>query len=375
MLSDGTNAFAWNARNQVATLNSVSLQYDGFGRRTKNLQNTSFLFDGANVAQELSGSTPTANLLSGGIDEIFSRADSTGAFTPLKDGLDSVIGLVDANGNILTSYTYDPFGNTTVAGAASANPSQYTGRENEGNGLYFYRARYYSPLLGRFISEDPLGVGGGDLNLYSYVFNSPTNLVDPSGLQGGNPISNWWGGVQRNGSFAWNWFWQTGSFPNATTQVLKIHGQTHDWQVYGPDAPQTQDMMNSPGMVWVQAVYLANDCKDRENIGFNTMAGYVLTTPFVTGDLSTLGSAAFQVGNFSTDIKQNPDGTITYTMYNKAGWTSLLGGANFGHGDHENDPFTDLPNIDANHGFGGNVRQKFTWTGSKPAACGVWGRK
>jgi len=84
MLSDGTNAFSWNARNQVATLNSVSLQYDGFGRRTKNLQNTSFLFDGANAVQELSGSTATANLISGGIDEIFTRTDSGGAFTPLE---------------------------------------------------------------------------------------------------------------------------------------------------------------------------------------------------------------------------------------------------------------------------------------------------
>src|SRR5215831_8801660 len=63
MLSDGTNTFTWNARNQVATLNNVNLQYDAFGRRTKNLQNTSFLFDGANAVQELSGSTATANLI------------------------------------------------------------------------------------------------------------------------------------------------------------------------------------------------------------------------------------------------------------------------------------------------------------------------
>src|ERR1041385_65902 len=51
MLSDGGNTFTWNARNQVATLNSVSLQYDGFGRRTKNLQSTSFLFDGAKIGR------------------------------------------------------------------------------------------------------------------------------------------------------------------------------------------------------------------------------------------------------------------------------------------------------------------------------------
>ena len=164
MLSDGSNVFTWNARDQVATLNSVGLQYDGFGRRTKNLQNTSFLFDGANAAQELSGSTVLANLLSGGVDEVFARADSSGTFTQLKDAMGSTIALVDSTGNIATIYAYDPFGGTVVSGAANSNVFQYTGRENEGNGLYFYRGRYYSPFLGRFISEDPLGLDGGDVN-------------------------------------------------------------------------------------------------------------------------------------------------------------------------------------------------------------------
>ena len=88
--------------------------------------------------QELSGSTATANLISGGIDEIFTRADSTGTYTPLQDALGSTIALVDAGGNLVTQYGYDPFGNTTVSGTTSSNAFQYTGRENEGNGLYFY---------------------------------------------------------------------------------------------------------------------------------------------------------------------------------------------------------------------------------------------
>ncbi len=181
MLSDGSNVFIWNARNQVATLNSVSLQYDGFGRRTKNLQNTSFLFDGANAVQELSGSTPTANLINGDIDEIFSRADSTGAFTPLQDALGSAIALVDSSGGLVTRYAYDSFGNTAVSGSASSNAFQYTGRQNEGNGLYFYRARYYYPFLGRFVSEDPIRFAGG-INHYSYTGDDPINFVDPSGM-------------------------------------------------------------------------------------------------------------------------------------------------------------------------------------------------
>jgi RHS repeat-associated protein len=197
MLSDGANAFTWNARNQVATLNSVSLQYDGFGRRTKNLQNTSFLFDGANAAQELSGSTPTANLINGGIDEIFTRADSGGLFTQLKDALSSTIGLVDASGNVMTAYAYDPFGRTTVSGAANSNGFQYTGRENEGNGLYYYRARYYSTLIGRFVNEDPKGFLAG-VNFYSYVGDNPISYSDPFGLDKGG------GGCPKvKGIFPW----------------------------------------------------------------------------------------------------------------------------------------------------------------------------
>ncbi len=185
MLSGGGNAFTWNARNQVATLNSVSLQYDAFGRRTKNAGGTSFLYNGANAVQELSGSTVTANLLGGGIDEVFSRADSSGSFTPLKDALGSAIALVDSSGNVQTAYSYDPFGNTSVTGTSNANEFQYTGRENEGNGLYYYRARYYSPVLQRFISQDPLGFAGSGPNLYSYASDTPSNLADAFGLSGG----------------------------------------------------------------------------------------------------------------------------------------------------------------------------------------------
>lgn len=133
------------------------------------------------------GAHPTANLLSGSVDEWFSRADSSATVTPLQDALGSTIALVDGTGSIASSYSYDPFGNTTASGTASGNPSQYTGRENEGNGLYFLRARYYSPVLGRFVNEDPLGFAGSGPNFYAYVFDSPTNLVDPFGLDG-----EWW---------------------------------------------------------------------------------------------------------------------------------------------------------------------------------------
>lgn len=179
MLSDGLNGFTWNARNQVASLNGAVLQYDALGRRVKNASGNSFLYDGANRVQELSGSTVTANLLTGGVDENFNRSDATGSFTPLTDALGSTIALVDSTGAIATSYSYDPFGNTLIFGQPNANPFQYTGRENEGNGLYYYRARFYSPVLGRFISEDPARFG---INFYAYAGNNPISMRDPFGL-------------------------------------------------------------------------------------------------------------------------------------------------------------------------------------------------
>jgi RHS repeat-associated protein len=109
--------------------------------------------------------------------------------SPLTDALGSVLGLTSSSGTIETQYTYDPYGNTTTTGTASANPSQYTGRESDGAGLYYYRARYYSPTYQRFISEDPIGFAGKDTNLYSYVTESPLDQKDPAGHW--NPSLPW----------------------------------------------------------------------------------------------------------------------------------------------------------------------------------------
>ena len=185
---DGTNTYVWDARNQLSSITgggAATFQYDTFGRRiskTVGGVTTGFLYDGYNVVQELSGSKPSASLLNGGIDEIFIRT-TTSANTFLSDGLGSSIGLTNTLGTVATQYTYEPFGNTSSSGSSSSNAFQYTGRENDGAGLYFYRARYYNPALQRFISQDPIGFSGGDTNLYAYGANSPTNLVDPSGKQ------------------------------------------------------------------------------------------------------------------------------------------------------------------------------------------------
>lgn len=149
--------------------------------------------DGVNPVQESSGATVLANTLSGlGIDEFFSRTDVPAATTShfFAGALGSALALADSTGSIQTEYTYEPFGKTTMTGVSNTNPFQYTGRENDGTGLYYYRGRYYHPILQRFTSEDSHPGFNGlpqSLNKYSYVMNDPTNYIDPLGLSRKDP--------------------------------------------------------------------------------------------------------------------------------------------------------------------------------------------
>ena len=205
--TDGVTTFVWNARQQLTGISGAGFGYDGVGRRrSKSIAGTAtnFLYDDFNIVQEQSSvGTPTANLLTGlGIDETFTRTDSTGTSALLVDGANSILEMADGSGILQTHYTFDPFGLTTVAGAASANALQFTGRENDGSGLYFYRARYYSPSLQQFVSEDPLGFdpgkvlfGGVDLNIYGYVGNNPLTRTDPLGLDWVNNVVDYSAGL------------------------------------------------------------------------------------------------------------------------------------------------------------------------------------
>jgi hypothetical protein len=76
---------------------------------------TGFVYDGENVVQELCGTTPVANLLAGGLDEYFARADSSGTYSFVTDALGSTLALTDSSGAITTQYTFDSFGNTITS--------------------------------------------------------------------------------------------------------------------------------------------------------------------------------------------------------------------------------------------------------------------
>ncbi|WP_240669021.1 RHS repeat-associated core domain-containing protein [Dyella sp. M7H15-1] len=102
----------------------------------------------------------------------------------MTDLLNSTIALTDPTGAIRQRYSYDPYGNVTPSDTTTGftNPYQYTGREADSPGLYYYRARYYSPMMSGFISEDPITFGGGQLSFYAYVGGNPLSYIDLLGL-------------------------------------------------------------------------------------------------------------------------------------------------------------------------------------------------
>ena len=185
LTNDGTNTYTWDVRDRLIGISggiSATFSYDALDRRiakTINGATSTFLYDGADIVTE-AGASNASYLSTLNIDEPLVRQTSSGNEFFHTDDLGSTLALTNDAGTVTTTYTYGPFGATTVTGT-STNPFQFTGRENDGNGLYHYRARYYSPSHSRFLSEDPLEFDGGDANLYAYVFNNPTNFIDPTG--------------------------------------------------------------------------------------------------------------------------------------------------------------------------------------------------
>ncbi|MDD5492793.1 MAG: RHS repeat-associated core domain-containing protein [bacterium] len=99
----------------------------------------------------------------------------------------SITALVDSDGNIAQTYSYDSFGNIINSSGTISQPYTFTSREyDEETGLYYYRARYYDAKIGRFLQEDPFSGYiriPSTQNHYTYVINNPLNLIDPWGLK------------------------------------------------------------------------------------------------------------------------------------------------------------------------------------------------
>jgi RHS repeat-associated protein len=189
-----TWTYEWDALNQLTRVSKdgaevARFDYDPLGRRVRKVAGGvtySYLYAGMDILRETrsDGSTATTHTYvhGPGIDEPLARVDGSG--TPAyyhADGLGSIVKLTVSTGAVIQTWQYDPWGNPEIG----ANEPGYalTGREWDPEiGLYYYRARYYDPKAGRFISEDPIGFLGG-VNFYTYVDDNPPNWMDAQGLE------------------------------------------------------------------------------------------------------------------------------------------------------------------------------------------------
>ena len=208
--STGITTYAWDFENRLTGVTlpagggTVTFAYDPFGRRIEKASSAGtsiYAYDGDNLVEETNSSGAVVARYSQGlnIDEPLAMLRSGATDFYEADGLGSVTSLTSAAGALAQTYTFDSFGKQTASSGSLTNPFQYTGREfDPETSLYYYRARYYDPATGRFLSEDPIGFNPGQSNFYSYVGNSPLGRFDPSGLATcdyfirGGPNGNGW---------------------------------------------------------------------------------------------------------------------------------------------------------------------------------------
>ena len=196
-------SYTYDAENRLARIDFpggsfAAYRYDGIGRRIeKNVDGVikRFVYDredilleydgpGALVARYTHGPGTDQPLMMQRDLDVSGTFDAGESFYYHADDLGSIIDITDENGAVVRAYVYDSYGTIISEAGTLESPFTYTGREFDvESGLYYYRARYYDPRNGRFITEDPIGHNGGP-NHYIYAIDNPIRFVDPSGLSG-----------------------------------------------------------------------------------------------------------------------------------------------------------------------------------------------
>jgi RHS repeat-associated protein len=193
LTDDGTNTYAYDHANRLVSVTTpggtVSFKYDPFGRltlKTIGSNKTRYLYSGMQRIEEYNGNTGALlkrYVWGAGLDECLFVVDAaTEDVTYLHaDETGSTVLTTDQTGTPINRNVYSPWGELT-SGSLSDISVGFTGQFYEPEvEVYFYKARHYSPKLGRFLQPDPIGYKGG-LNLYEYCGSDPVNASDPLGL-------------------------------------------------------------------------------------------------------------------------------------------------------------------------------------------------
>ncbi len=192
---DGVWTFTYDTENHLtsATKTGVGLTYvyDGIHRQIqKSLASgakTRYFYDSWQRLVDYDGSSGALQaryVYGSGLDEPVISVDNTGTITYLHgDKLGSIVATTNASAVVTNKSAFSPYGEGTTTGVSIGFNGQ---RFDSDAGLYYYKRRFYSSLIGRFLQNDPLGAASGDLNTYAYVLNDPLNHNDELGLEMSN---------------------------------------------------------------------------------------------------------------------------------------------------------------------------------------------
>lgn len=208
LTDDGVFRFGYDTENHLISADdgiiSASYVYDPMHRQIqKNVDGTKtrFVYFGWRRLADYDGSSDTLQnryVYGASLDEPLITVSSGGSLTYMHgDTLGSIVALSDNTGAVTDQFAYSSFGESD---SMTGTTFGFTGqRFDDETGLYYFKNRYYSARLGRFLQPDPIGYDGEDLNLYTYVNNDPLNFTDPMGLQPGGGAGGGFSGQSGGG--------------------------------------------------------------------------------------------------------------------------------------------------------------------------------
>ena len=187
---DGSDdwAYRYDSENRLINVKkngvaSARYTYDAGGRRVRSWDaagTTDYLYSGLSIVDEVRGGVHERHVYAGGIHLASVSSETTEYFH--VDHLGSTRLKTDASGNVIYESNYEPYG--PEYGESGSEEFRYTGKQEETTGLYYFGARYYAPVTGRFTTRDSVFGDLSDpqsLNRYSYCRNNPYKYTDPDG--------------------------------------------------------------------------------------------------------------------------------------------------------------------------------------------------